>query len=92
MTISDSEMEGQAPTSAWCDDAHLHVKLTDGRQIITPLWWYPSLMGATHSQRNNLELMFSGIHWPDLDEDLSIAGMLRGWKAADAREPGIAAE
>ena len=92
MTISGVELDSQAPTSAWCDDAFLHVKLADGREIITPLWWYPMLQSATHSQRNNLELMFSGIHWPDLDEDLSIAGMLSGWKAPDARQPGMAAE
>ena len=92
MTASANEMDDQAPASAWCDDAHLHVKLADGREIATPLWWYPSLLRASHSQRNTLELMYSGIHWPDLDEDLSIAGMLRGWKAPDAREPGMAAE
>ena len=92
MKTSDDEMAGRAPVSAWCDDAALHVKLTDGREIATPLWWYPALLAATHAQRNNLELMFSGIHWPDLDEDLSIAGMLAGWKSPDARQPGMAAE
>ncbi|HEY8575173.1 MAG TPA: DUF2442 domain-containing protein [Devosia sp.] len=92
MTASDAEMKAQAPASAWCDDVNLHVKLVDGREIITPLWWYPSLHRASHQQRNNLELMFSGIHWPDLDEDLSIAGMLRGWKSPEAHEPGLAAE
>jgi hypothetical protein len=92
MTISASEMDDQEPVSAWCDDAYLHVKLSDGRAIATPLWWYPSLLRATHSQRNTMELMFSGIHWPDLDEDLSINGMLRGWKHPEAREPGLAAE
>ncbi len=81
-----------APTAAWCDRAHLYVKLADGREIATPLWWYPSLLGATHTQRNSMELMFSGIHWPDLDEDLSIDGMLKGWKAQDARPPAVAAE
>ena len=92
MTVSANELDDQAPASAWCDDAHLHVKLADGREIATPLWWYPSLLRATHRERNTMELMYSGIHWPDLDEDLSIAGMLRGWKAPNAREPGLAAE
>ncbi len=43
MTISAVEMDDQAPASAWCDDSNLHVKLADGREIVTPLWWYPSL-------------------------------------------------
>ena len=92
MNSSETEMDGRSPTAAWCDDQSLHVKLADGREISTPLWWYPSLLRATHLQRNNLELMFTGIHWPDLDEDLSIDGMLRGWKASDARPPAVAAE
>jgi hypothetical protein len=56
----------------------LRVMLQDGREIATPLDWYPTLAQATVEQRDNYELRFSGIHWPDLDEDLSIAGMLRG--------------
>jgi hypothetical protein len=92
MNISDADRNNQVPTAAWCDDTSLHVKLADGRQIATPLWWYPSLQRATHKQRNTLELMHTGIHWPDLDEDLSIDGMLRGWKAPNARPPAIAAE
>lgn len=92
MTSSESEMKGRAPTSAWCDDTHLHVRLADGREISTPLWWYPSLLHATPGQRNTMELMFTGIHWPDLDEDLSVDGMLKGWKAKDATPPAVAAE
>lgn len=92
MSNLETEIAGQAPTAAWCDDQSLHVKLADGREIATPLWWYPSLQRATHTQRNALELMFTGIHWPDLDEDLSIDGMLRGWKARDAHPPAVAAE
>jgi hypothetical protein len=92
MSSSETDMAGQAPTAAWCDDHSLHVKLADGREIATPLWWYPSLLRATHTQRNTMELMFTGIHWPDLDEDLSVEGMLKGWKARDARPPAVAAE
>ena len=92
MSSSDAEMEGRAPVAAWCDDASLHVRLADGRQIATPLRWYPSLLHASPGPRNTVELMFTGIHWPDLDEDLSIEGMLRGWKAEDAVPPAVAAE
>jgi len=56
----------------------LVVTLADGRRIATPLDWYPRLKGATAKQRANFEIMPMGIHWPDLDEDLGIAGMLKG--------------
>jgi hypothetical protein len=54
------------------------VTLTGGRKIVTPLDWYPRLKTAMAKQRANFEIMPMGIHWPDLDEDLGIAGMLRG--------------
>lgn len=56
----------------------LVVTLRDGRRIATPLAWYPSLVSASAAQRSNYEIMPMGIHWPDLDEDLSITGMLKG--------------
>lgn len=59
----------------------LVVTLADGRRIATPLDWYPRLKRATAAQRNNFEVMAMGIHWPDIDEDLSIAGMLQGRRA-----------
>jgi hypothetical protein len=59
----------------------LVVTLADGRRIATPLDWYPRLKNAGTAQRENYEIMPMGIHWPGLDEDLSITGMLRGRKA-----------
>ena len=56
----------------------LVVTLADGRKIATPLDWYPRLKRASSQQRASFEMMPMGIHWPDLDEDLGIAGMLRG--------------
>jgi hypothetical protein len=56
----------------------LIVTLADGRRITTPLAWYPRLRDADTAARLRFELMPMGIHWPDLDEDLGIAGMLRG--------------
>ena len=56
----------------------LVVTLADGRRIVTPLAWYPRLREASAAARERLELMPMGIHWPELDEDLGIAGMLRG--------------
>ena len=59
----------------------LVVTLMDGRSIATPLDWYPRLVKASAAQRANYEIMAMGIHWPDLDEDLGIAGMLKGQKS-----------
>lgn len=58
----------------------LVVSLVDGRKVIVPLVWFPRLSNATKSQLENYELLGDGegIHWPEIDEDLSVAGLLRG--------------
>ena len=58
----------------------LSVVLADGRRIGVPLAWFPRLLNASAEQRRNFEILGDGqgIHWPDLDEDLSVAGLLRG--------------
>jgi hypothetical protein len=58
----------------------LSVSLMDGRTISVPLTWYPKLLRATEKQRQNWKIAGAGygIHWPDLDEDLSTEGLLRG--------------
>jgi hypothetical protein len=58
----------------------LSVALMDGRMISVPLVWYPRLLNATLVQRNNWSISGGGygIHWPDIDEDLSTEGLLRG--------------
>jgi hypothetical protein len=61
--------------------AELVVTLTDGRKISTPLEWYPKLKNASSPARERYEIMPMGIHWPELDEDLSVAGMLAGHRA-----------
>ncbi|MES2781819.1 MAG: DUF2442 domain-containing protein [Pseudomonadota bacterium] len=66
-------------------DAHsLIVDLMDGRTISVPLAWYPRLLHATVEQRKHWEKCGGGygIHWPDVDEDLSTEGLLRGAPAA----------
>lgn len=57
----------------------LVVTLADGRRIATPLAWYPRLLRASAAERQNYEIMPMGIHWPDIDEDLSIARLMSGW-------------
>jgi hypothetical protein len=60
----------------------LVVTLADGRRIATPLAWYPRLKDASVAAREHVVLMQLGIHWPELDEDLGIAGMLQGRPAS----------
>jgi Protein of unknown function (DUF2442) len=62
-------------------DSDVIVTLADGRKITTPLDWYPRLKAASKEQRAHYEIMPMGIHWPDIDEDLSVAGMLAGQRA-----------
>ena len=61
-------------------DDSLSVSLRDGRIITVPLAWYPRLLNATPAQRRSWKVVGGGygIHWPDLDEDLSTEGLLRG--------------
>ena len=62
------------------DEHRLVVDLMDGRTIAVPLAWYPRLFDATVEQRRNWRIAGAGfgIHWPDIDEDLSTEGLLRG--------------
>jgi hypothetical protein len=72
--------------SARVDDASLIVDLMDGRTISAPLAWYPRLLRATVEQRAKWEKAGAGygIHWPEIDEDLSTEGLLRGAPAPRA--------
>ena len=65
----------------------LAVALMDGRTIIVPLVWYPRLLDASKTQRKNCRIAGGGygIHWPDVDEDLSTEGLLRGAPAPRQR-------
>lgn len=58
----------------------LIVSLVDGRKVSVPLTWYPRLATADDKQRARWELLGDGqgIHWPDIDEDLSVSGILKG--------------
>jgi hypothetical protein len=86
MKQNDKPREEDRPVGVHIGDGMLHVRLQDGREIATPLEWYPSLMQATPKQQSNVELSLSGIYWPDLDEDLSVAGMLRGIRPPRRRQ------
>jgi hypothetical protein len=60
-------------------DAALRIVLADGRELTAPLEWFPRLRDATPQQRGNWRLIGGGqgIHWPDLDEDIAVATLLR---------------
>jgi hypothetical protein len=68
----------------------LSVDLVDGRTISVPLAWYPRLLHATEAERANWKLAGGGyaVHWPELDEDLSSEGLLRGAPAPGSRNLG----
>jgi hypothetical protein len=68
-------------------DDELIVSLADGRRLSVPIAWYPRLANATPEQRRKWELIGAGVgfHWPDVDEDLSVEGMLRGAPAPGVR-------
>lgn len=67
----------------------LSVSLRDGRTISVPLAWYPRLLNGTPEQRANFRVIGGGygIHWPELDEDLSTEGLLRGAPAPGWNKP-----
>lgn len=60
------------------DENSMWVDLSDGRIIAVPLAWFPRLLHASGEQRAKVEFSRSGLHWEDLDEDISVAGLLAG--------------
>ena len=87
MHVSTTEISvPKAMTIAVTEDT-LAVELSDGRTISVPLAWYPRLVHAMPQERDNWELLGDGqgIHWPDLDEDISIEGLLAGRKSGESR-------
>lgn len=70
-----------------CTDDELIVSIADGRTISVPLVWYPRLLEASSEQRGHWEIAGAGfgIHWPEIDEDLSTEGLLAGAPAPRGR-------
>ena len=60
------------------DDSSMWVELSDGRTIGAPFAWFPRLLYATPAQRERFEIGRIGLHWEELDEDISVAGLLAG--------------
>ncbi len=64
----------------------LCVDLSDGRTISAPIVWFPRLLHGTPKERAKFELGHFGVHWPDLDEDISIEGLLHGEKSGESSQ------
>jgi len=88
MAISAAELLIPHATAVKVDDETLSVDLDDGRTIAVPLAWYPRLAMGTQQERNNWRLIGQGrgIHWSDLDEDISIEGLIVGRPSGESQE------
>jgi hypothetical protein len=80
MRISPVEADSPVAQNVTVSDDVLTVGLSDGRILVVPLTWFPRLLHGSTVERSNWRLIGkgSGIHWPDLDEDVSIEGLLLG--------------
>ncbi|MBI4546859.1 MAG: DUF2442 domain-containing protein [Ignavibacteriae bacterium] len=79
-TLVSKVSEARA-SDVWFDSDMLHVRLLDGREISSPLAWFPRLRDATADQRAKWRLIGRGIgiHWEELDEDISVEFLLKGY-------------
>jgi hypothetical protein len=85
MSTLETERDVFAESVSFSADA-LIVRLDDGRSLSVPLAWYPRLLHGTAAERENYELLGDGegIHWPELDEDISVEGLLAGRRSAES--------
>ena len=84
--MSTSSVEATEPLASevFVSEDELTVHLVDGRKLSVPLVWFPRLLHGSREQRDQFELIGEGegIHWEELDEDISVAGLLRGVRAS----------
>lgn len=87
MAISMTEISMAKAQHVVVTEDTLKVDFTDGRSISAPLVWYPRLLHGLPQERNNWRLIGDGegIHWPDLDEDLSVEGILLGRSSGESQ-------
>lgn len=84
MTISASSRTLPEPVGVCVTEDTLSVDLADGRTIAVPLAWFPRLAHGTPQERARFELNRAGVHWPDLNEDISVEGLLNGEKSGES--------
>ncbi|WP_420209201.1 DUF2442 domain-containing protein [Candidatus Electronema sp. JC] len=82
------EMQDVRAKNVFVSEDSLQIDLADGRTIIAPLMWYPRLWHGTPAERNMCQIIGDGayIHWPELDEDLTVLGVLAGYRSAECPE------
>jgi len=87
MSSSVSDLRNAQAQDVTLSDETLTVELVDGRSVSIPLAWYPRLTHATPAERKNWRLIGrgEGIHWPDLDEDISVEGLLAGRPSGESQ-------
>jgi hypothetical protein len=87
MSSSPSELRVALAQQVSVTDDALVVELVDGRTVSVPLSWYPRLAHGTAEERSKRRLigLGEGIHWPSLDEDISVAGLLAGWPSGESQ-------
>jgi len=87
MSTSTVEIEVPRAESVVVTDDALRVELSDGRAISVPLAWFPRLLNATKKERDNWKFIGKGegIHWNDLDEDISVEGLLAGRSSGESQ-------
>ena len=88
MSISGTELKESLARSVTVTDDALIADLVDGRTIAVPLAWFPRLARGTPVERANWRLIAGGegIHWPDLDEDISVESLLAGRRSGETQE------
>jgi hypothetical protein len=86
MTTSATETTTPLATGVAVTDDTLTVDLSDGRTVSVPLAWYPRLLHATSQERGHWNLIAhgEGMHWPDVDEDISVASLLAGQPSGES--------
>jgi hypothetical protein len=78
MVASEPMAVSPEPIAMRFDQSKMWIDLEDGRTLGVPLAWFPRLLKATQTQRNDFFLSRSGLHWEEIDEDISVAGLLAG--------------
>jgi Protein of unknown function (DUF2442) len=87
MPTSTSDFQGARAVDVTVTDDELTVQLEDGRSLVVPLVWYPRLLHGSKRERSRWRFIGRGIgiHWPLLDEDISVAGLLAGRRSGESQ-------